>query len=326
MPCSPVGKAAAQLATAEVTARPWVPGRKESEGWPSGLSETAEGEVLGLTSGVWTEGGCSEALPWEASTTLPPPTASRAALAAARPLALRRLVNVIGTSGSPSSTILVPDNDNVPALRINETRHGIMGGMGGAPYTPGSDADFDRLYRESYGRILATLRAMFRNNADAEDCAQETFANAYRAWSSWKPDAPAEAWLHRIAINAAISHRRRERLRQPLELVRRLGHPAPPPDPTDARRPTLIDALRRLPPDRAAMVILRHLHGYSNREIAAALKVPESTVSSRLVAAKARLTVELAALGIEARGVSVVAEAPSSVPVNEYRQGIPETR
>ena len=74
------------------------------------------------------------------------------------------------------------------------------------------------------------------------------------------------------------------------------------------------------------MVILRHLHGYSNREIAAALKVPESTVSSRLVAAKARLTVELAALGIEARGVSVVAEAPSSVPISENRPRVPETR
>ncbi len=40
--------------------------------------------------------------------------------------------------------------------------------------------------------------------------------------------------------------------------------------------------------------MLRHYHGYTNREIGAALGIPERTVASRLAAAKARLRVELA--------------------------------
>jgi len=55
--------------------------------------------------------------------------------------------------------------------------------------------------------------ALLRDRAAAEDCTQEAFLRAFRAWPRWRPDAPAEAWVHRIAINVAISARRRERLR-----------------------------------------------------------------------------------------------------------------
>jgi RNA polymerase sigma-70 factor (ECF subfamily) len=48
-----------------------------------------------------------------------------------------------------------------------------------------------------------------------------------------------------------------------------------------------------LPPRQAAIIVLRHLHGYSNREIAAALGIPERTVASRLLAAKAKLRTSL---------------------------------
>lgn len=123
---------------------------------------------------------------------------------------------------------------------------------------------------------------------------QDTFERAYRNWKSWRPDAPAEAWLHRIAINTAISERRRSRLRQVGEVIRRLGKPAAPPDPASlAERSDLVRALRRLPTKQAAALILRHYHGYTNREIAAALGVPEQTISSRLGTARRQLQVTL---------------------------------
>ena len=131
--------------------------------------------------------------------------------------------------------------------------------------------------------------------AAAEDCAQDTFESAYRSWSSWRPDAPVEAWLHRIAINAAVSDRRRYRLRQAGELVRRLGRPTPSPDPTAlAERSDLVRELRKLPTKQAAALVMRHYHGYSNVEIAAALGVPEATIASRLAAARKQLQVTLA--------------------------------
>jgi RNA polymerase sigma-70 factor (ECF subfamily) len=167
------------------------------------------------------------------------------------------------------------------------------GEPGAAPYRPGNDEDFDRLYRVAYPRILATLVGMLHDREAAEDCAQEAFVRAYRAWPRWREVAPAEAWLHRIAINVAVSHRRRERLRQVGELVRRLGVPAAGPDPTSAEGSVLTRELAALPPKQAAVIVLRHLHGYSNREIAVALRVPEQTVASRLAAAKARLRARL---------------------------------
>jgi RNA polymerase sigma-70 factor (ECF subfamily) len=157
-------------------------------------------------------------------------------------------------------------------------------------YEPGSAADFERLYRNTYRRILGTLITLVRDRATAEDCAQETYERAYRAWAGWKPDAPVEAWLHRIAINVAISDRRHERLRQAGELVRRLGRPAPGPDPSmAAERSDLVRAMKKLPTRQAAALVLRHFHGYSNREIAAAIGVPEQTVASRLAAARKQL-------------------------------------
>ena len=157
-------------------------------------------------------------------------------------------------------------------------------------YEAGSAPDFERLYRNTYRRILGTLITLVRDRATAEDCAQETYERAYRSWAQWKPDAPVEAWLHRIAINVAISDRRHQRIRQAGELVRRLGRPAPGPDPsTVAERSDLVRAMKKLPTKQAAALVLRHFHGYSNREIAAAIGVPEQTVASRLAAARTQL-------------------------------------
>jgi RNA polymerase sigma-70 factor, ECF subfamily len=163
-----------------------------------------------------------------------------------------------------------------------------------ATFRPGSAEDFDRLYETTYPRLFGTLVALLRDRAAAEDCVQETYLRAFRAWPRWRPDAPVEAWLHRIAINVAVSHRRRERLREVGEVVRRLGVPAAP-DPTEAATPELARELRALPPKQAAALVLRHVHGYTNREIAHALSVPERTIASRLAAARSRLQARLGA-------------------------------
>ncbi len=160
-------------------------------------------------------------------------------------------------------------------------------------YRPGDAEDFNRLYRDSRPRILRTLVAMLGDVGAAEDCTQDAFVKAYHAWPRWKPDAPAEAWLHRIAIRVAISHRRRERLREAGSLILRLGRGAEEDPAEEVAGHDLLAALRRLPPDQAAAVVLRHHHGYSNREIAAALGVPESTVAGRLAAAKRKLRDDL---------------------------------
>lgn len=157
-------------------------------------------------------------------------------------------------------------------------------------YEPGSREDFDRLYRTAYPRVYRTLAAILGDREAAEDCVQDAFVQAFQAWKRWRPDAPAEAWVHRIAVNRAISYRRSAKLRQIGEVVRRLGRPVHPADPAElATRGDLLSALRSLPPKLAAAIVLRHYHGYNNREIAAALGVSERTVGTRLRQAGERL-------------------------------------
>jgi RNA polymerase sigma-70 factor (ECF subfamily) len=157
----------------------------------------------------------------------------------------------------------------------------------GNEYRPGVPEDFDRLYEETYPRLFGTLVTLLRDRAAAEDCVQEAYLRAFRAWPRWRPDAPVEAWLHRIAINVAVSHIRRERVRSAVALLRR--SPTEAPGPAEIGDPDLLDELRALPPKQAAALVLRYVHGYSNREIGQALGVPERTVASRLAAARTKL-------------------------------------
>jgi RNA polymerase sigma factor (sigma-70 family) len=130
--------------------------------------------------------------------------------------------------------------------------------------------------------------------AAAEDCTQDAFVLAYRAWGRWRPDAPAEAWLHRIAINVAVSYQRKANLRSIGAILRRLGRPATGPDPAQvALDRDLAAALGRLDPKLRAALVLRHYHGYTNREIAAAIGTSERTVNKRLRIAAEKMRKQL---------------------------------
>src|SRR5215831_582179 len=158
------------------------------------------------------------------------------------------------------------------------------------PFVPGSREDFDRLYREAYPRLLRTAYGVLGDACSAEDCVQDAFVRAFEAWPRFRPERPPEAWLQQITVNVAISHRRRQKLRAVAEVVRRLGRPQPPPDPAAlADGAAVVAALAALPPKLSATFVLRHYHGYTNREIAASLGVSERTVGLRLSAARRQL-------------------------------------
>ena len=169
-----------------------------------------------------------------------------------------------------------------------------------AAFRPGDRDDFDRLYRENYPRLLRSLYAITGDASAAEDCLQEAFVKAWRAWPKFRPEAAPEGWLHQIAVNTAISYRRRARLRTVGEILRRLGRPSPGEDPAHAATQTeIVKAISSLPPRVAADFVLRYHHGYNNREIARLEGVSERTIGARLARAREELA---RSLGPEWRG------------------------
>ena len=150
---------------------------------------------------------------------------------------------------------------------------------------PGSDEDFDLLYRLTFDRIRQTCLVVLGGDpAAAEDCAQDTYVRAYRAWPRWRPQAPVEVWLHRIAVNVARSYRRRRMWRH-LPLLTDRAARAQPLDETFV----VMRALSTIPIADATALLLRYYHGYSGEEIAAGLGVPASTVRGRIVRARSQL-------------------------------------
>lgn len=150
---------------------------------------------------------------------------------------------------------------------------------------PGSDEDFDLLYRLTFDRIRQTCLVVLGGDpAAAEDCAQDTYVRAYRAWPRWRPQAPVEVWLHRIAVNVARSYRRRRMWRHLPLLTDRAARPQPLDETFVVMR-----ALSTISIADATALLLRYYHGYSGEEIAAGLGVPASTVRGRIVRARSQL-------------------------------------
>jgi RNA polymerase sigma-70 factor (ECF subfamily) len=145
---------------------------------------------------------------------------------------------------------------------------------------------FRELYEREYQAVYRSVRGVVLDAAAAEDITQDAFLRAYRARHRYRPTAPVGAWLHRIAINLAISHVRRQKLTRLLP--QRLFVPADHRDYEASEARDLVEALLQpLSPKLRAAVVLHYYHGYTREEVAQVLGVPEGTVASRLAKAMA---------------------------------------
>ena len=136
-----------------------------------------------------------------------------------------------------------------------------------------------RCSRAHWPRAHRAAYLVVHDSALAEDIAQEAFLAAIRNLDRFDRGRPFGPWLHRIVVNRAIDAARARALRREAELTEPIGRAATTPAPVD-RTPLL--ALAGLPPEQRAVVVMRHLLGYTPGEIARALDLPRGTVNSRL--------------------------------------------
>ena len=142
----------------------------------------------------------------------------------------------------------------------------------------GSREALEALFRRHWPRLHRTAFLVCHDAAAAEDIAQEAFLSALRALHRFDRRRPLGPWLTRIVVNRAIDWTRARTVRHEVFDV-----PASAAAPDAAAPPAeVLPALAALPPEHRAVVVLRHLLGYTPREIARMLDLPVGTVNSRM--------------------------------------------
>ena len=167
-----------------------------------------------------------------------------------------------------------------------------------------------------WGETLAAhqgwLRRVVAARLDEPQAVEEVMQNvALAAVAQQAPllhPARVAVWLYRLAVRHVLLYRRRTGRHRALvdRYAVRTGGSAIDASASplvwllrDERQRLVQDALRRLPPRDAELLVLKHAEGYGARELAARLGVTVATIETRLHRARRRLRAELAALAAE---------------------------
>jgi RNA polymerase sigma-70 factor (ECF subfamily) len=157
----------------------------------------------------------------------------------------------------------------------------------------GDTALFEILVRRHNTRVYRAVRAVLRDDADAEDVMQEAYLNAYRALGAFAGRAQFSTWLTRIAVNAAIARRgKRIRMGDDAEMLMLVEDEGPDPEQqtmTSELRGVMEREVAALPDAFREVIILRDVEGLSTAEAATCLEVSEDLVKTRLHRARALL-------------------------------------
>jgi len=149
----------------------------------------------------------------------------------------------------------------------------------------GTDADIWRVV-ETYSPMLLRLAATrLDSTADAEDVVQDVFLRLLTARPRFRDTEHEKAWLIRTTINRACDLRRAaERRNIPLDDAPEAAAPA-----VEGGDSELLSAVRALPAKYSAVIHLYYYEGCSIQEIARLLRLPASTVGTRLARGRERL-------------------------------------
>lgn len=163
----------------------------------------------------------------------------------------------------------------------------------------GNTEAFGLLIQRYQDRLYPTVFRLTGCAEDALDLLQDAFLRAFEKLDHFQGESSFYTWIYRIAVNLALSGRRRRKPTLSLRNDRDGNAIDPPYDPEDsdpgarlerAERDRLIqDALDALAPDHRAVVVMKEYDGLRYEEIAAILGIPVGTVRSRLHRARGEL-------------------------------------
>jgi RNA polymerase sigma-70 factor (ECF subfamily) len=157
---------------------------------------------------------------------------------------------------------------------------------------------FDELVDRYEGPLFSAAYRITGSVEDAMDATQNAFVNAYEKLHTFDPSYRFFSWIYRIAINQSLNLVGRRRDQTAFDD----DTPAAEPNPSEVFESTEIrghlkKALFELEPHYRTVIVLKHLDGFSYREISELLDIPEKTVKSRLFTARQKLRVILTEQG-----------------------------
>ena len=167
-------------------------------------------------------------------------------------------------------------------------------------------AEFESMAMPFMDQLYSHALRLTKNSSDAEDLVQETYLKGYRASSSFKEGTNLRAWLFRILTNSFINNYRKKQRGfeeedfdeiDDMYLHRRLGSIQNSTLGMSAEdmlferltEDEIKDAVENLPTQYREVVLLADVQGFSYKEIAEILEIPNGTVMSRLHRGRAKL-------------------------------------
>jgi RNA polymerase sigma-70 factor (ECF subfamily) len=155
--------------------------------------------------------------------------------------------------------------------------------------------EWESLLTENAPLAFRVARGVLRNDADAEDVAQEALLRAYRRFEGLRDRARFRAWLVRISFRIALDRLRSGKRRQQREtqwVFENSRSAARPGDSREFQR-QFDRAMDELPEKQRLVLLLTAMEGHSLYEVAKLLAVPVGTVKSRLFFARKTLAEKL---------------------------------
>ena len=149
----------------------------------------------------------------------------------------------------------------------------------------GDSRAFETLYRMHVGRVFGLCRRLCGDTHLAEDLCQETFVRAWSGLQSFRGKAAFGTWLHRVAVNTVLGHRRWSDSRVdlgdegllPVESIAGAQASGQPFGSLDLER-----AIVRLPRGARTVFVLHDVEGYRHREISKMTGMAEGTSKAHL--------------------------------------------
>ena len=172
-------------------------------------------------------------------------------------------------------------------------------------HVAGDAEAFGELFRRHRDRLWAVALRTVCDPEEAADALQDAMVSAFRRAADFRGESAVTTWLHRIVVNASLDRLRRKAVRPAVSIADEQAFEALVAHGSDAARATdtrldIAAALRILPPEQRAALVLVDMLGYSVEDAAAVMNTSAGTIKSRCARGRARLLPHVAHLRGEA--------------------------